>query len=263
MYKDTFSNQELWFLLSQFSPSTVVGFPDPMLGLLANEVDEIIESVMASLEQKKKITVRSNGNVQIENSLRKAVHTIAAPCHSILFNYKQKGDARENVASVHISQNYAVLLEEKEDRQFSLQEIDKNDDIFSFFLKPLTPFIFWAPDSGAVYINQSSIKAMYENIDKGLIEEAHFQISTARGDQASKLDLISALQHPEVNLSLVVFCERNNPKKSFVDGISIIAGDRYLWILELIDEKDHMIRATKVTVRELKNTVKLRLPTLG
>jgi len=54
MPKDTyiFTSEELWFLYNQFAPISIVGLKDPTIGLLANEIQELISSQREGLKSK-------------------------------------------------------------------------------------------------------------------------------------------------------------------------------------------------------------------
>lgn len=253
-----FSKHELWYLISQKPPASVIGFQNPMIGLLANEIVDITEASIQSLTKKQFVSF-NNDHLKINSCLDDLLSIIISPKHSLLFGYKENGSTQVKVLTFHFGIEQTVLLKQEGDDLYTINPIPSEQHIISMITNFLLN-VFWSPDSAPIFLDESFMEILFNLISAGRIEDAKNQLMLVEGEQNTKVHLLETLQDNVTSLSLVGFYQRNEIEHGYVDGLSIIAGNRYLWLFELVDEKRKIVRASKVSLRELKNKIELKIP---
>lgn len=257
--QEKFTEEELWFLFTILSPGAIIGFRNPMLGLVANEIQDRTQVAIKSLLEKQVISF-NNDFLEINSELRDSLIIVSSPTDSLLFGQEDYDSRQKKILSIHFSNQHAVLLEQQEGGLYSLQKVSSPKHILSLITDSLLLRIFWAPDSDSLYLKESCIKGIHEKLLKKNIEDARKQLMEVDGDSKTKIQLFEVLKSPKVSISLVGFYHRNDIQKGFVDGLTILVGERYLWLFELVDEKAKFVRASKVSLKELENRIDLKLP---
>jgi hypothetical protein len=252
-------SNELWFLCAQFSPAFVIGFPNPMIGFLTSEIEIKTQEAISSLIKKQIISI-NNGKIKIDEGIKTLISVIAISDHVFLISYKENNSVQVKTSSFHFNNKRTVHLEEQENGQYLLQLVTFEDYILSLCTKPLQENIFWAPDSNPLYFHDGFINSLHELVSAGNIEEASKKLMGVDGDRITKLHLLETLQNYKASISLIGFYQIDGSRNEYVDGLSILAGERYLWLFELIDEKDKLVRASKISLKELKKRVELKIP---
>lgn len=254
------SKYEIWFLLSLIAPSTVIGFRNPTTGVLVEDMFPLIQEASFSLLDKDLIYVDSNNQIKIKDDLGLLIHVLTAPKHSILVAFRLNNYKKEMVRSFNFGENCSALLEELVDSSYLLQEIESKDSLLSKITEPFSDKVFWSPDTDALLFSEEEITLMQKSFEASNVEEAKVHLETARGEVQSKLHLFETLQNPNIRFSLIGFIDRNNPKKNYVNGFSIIAGERYLWLLEIIDEAEKIVCVSKITMKGLNKKISTIIP---
>lgn len=253
------TNNELWFLLSKISPVTVIGFRNPMTGLLFEEISPIALAVLSSLSENKLITVNSQGQVVMNQQLHWYIDCLAHPVYSYLLSYRVEGSSHETIRSFHYSSKKAILLEELPNDEYIIKKIETKQSMIAMILEPFLNRVFWAPDSDPFHIGQEKLQAIQAAMAKGDTKTAKQKIEGVTGDKLAKQHLIGAFQNPKINLSFVCFLNRNETKWATVDGFAIIADERYIWLMEIVDEKRNTICVSKASTSDLENKVNLKI----
>lgn len=253
------TDTELWFLLSKISPVTVIGFRNPMIGLLFKEISVIASTALSALSEKELITVNSQGQVVMNQQLNGYIDCLAHPVYSYLLSYRVEGSSHETIRSFHYSSKKAILLEELPNDAYLIKQIETKQSMIAMILEPFLDRVFWAPDSDPFHIGQDKLLAIQAAVAKGDTKTAKHKFEGVTGDKLAKQHLIGAFQNPKVNLSFVGFLNRNETKWATVDGFAIIADERYIWLMEIVDEKRNTICVSKASTRDLENKVNLKI----
>lgn len=252
--KLNFSNYEFWYLCSLMSPGVVIGFRNPMTGLLTEDMFPLIQEASSSLYDKDVIQVDTNSQIAIKEPTASLIRTISTPHTTILLTYRLNGNQKENIKSLHFDGRRVVLLEELEGDTYRIEDIDNKEDLISQLSQPFLDKIFWAPDTGNLNFPQSAMTNMQKGIENGDLAKAKENLEQVTGDEQSMLHFWETVQDPMIRYSLVGFINRNDPQKSNVNGFSILAGEHYIWLLEIIDE-ENSARVSKITLKELKKKI--------
>lgn len=254
------SKYELWFLLSQKPSTVVIGFQNPMLGMLTEDMFPLIQEASFSLLDRDLIFADSNNQIEVKDVLGSLIHALTVPQHTILVAFRLNNDIKEMVRSFNFENNYTALLEEIGDGSYALRKIESKKNLLSLVTEPFSNKIFWSPDTDPLLFSEEEITLMQKSIEASSTDEARIHLETARGDEQSKIHLLETLQKPSVRFSLVGFMDRNDLRKNYVNGFSIIAGDRYIWLLEIVDESEKLVRVSKITLKDLNKKLSSIIP---
>lgn len=260
--KTTFklTSYELWYLISLVSPATVIGFRNPMTGMLVEDMFPLVQEASFSLLDKDLIYADSSNQIKIKDDIGHLINVITKPQHTYLIALRINHDQKEMVRSFNFQEKHAVLLEELADSYYSLHEIESKDDLLSRATDPFLDKVFWAPDTDPLYFSQEEIATIQQLADRSETIEIQKHVETAKGDERSKIHLLETLQRPLVRYSCIRFSDRNDPKKNAVDGFSVLAGEHYVWILEIIDETENTVRVSKITLKDLNKKTESLFP---
>jgi hypothetical protein len=251
---------ELWYLISLISPATVIGFRNPTAGMLVEDMFPLMQEASFSLLDKDLIYADSNSQIKIKKDLERLIYAVALPQHTVLVVFRLENNNKEIIRSFNFQSEQVVLLEELVDDSSSLCKIETNLDMLSLVTEPFLDKVFWAPDTDPLYFSEEEITTIQQLADRSETIEIQKHVETAKGDEQSKIHLLETLQRPLVRYSCIRFSDRNDPKKNAVDGFSVLAGEHYVWILEIIDETENTVRVSKITLKDLNKKTESLFP---
>jgi len=256
------SEFELFSLLSHVSPSTVIGFQNPVSGRSTEDVFPLIQEATFSLVDKDLITFNSDNQIKIEGRLECFIRTISDPQHTILVAFRQNGSKENIIRSFHFCSPLAISLARIDDITYALEEIKEKDEIISYALQPFNSKMFWAPGTEPLYFSQASVTAMQQALENNAMEEAQKHLASAEGDEQARTHLWTTLQNTLINFSFITFYDRKDASRKYVDGLSIIADDRYIWVFEICDGKKSRVSASKITLKTLREKILGKIPSM-
>lgn len=254
------SKHELWYILSLGSSGTVIGFRNPVIGMLTEDMFPLVQEASFSLLDRDLIYADSNNSIKIKDGLDRLIIALTEPHDTILVAFRLNNDQRERVRSFNFKGKYIVLLEELVDGSYLFREIESKDDLLSLVAEPFSDKVYWSPDTDPFYLPQDKITLIQQLADVSKINEVKIHLESAKGDEQSKAHFLETLQNPTVRYSLISFMDRNNPQKNNVDGFSIISGEHYVWILEIVDEAEKIVRISKITLKDLNKKFSSMIP---
>lgn len=256
------SQIELWFLLSQSEDATVIGFRNPMTGWLREDMFPLIQEATYSLISKKIINTDVNGEIKLHKSVEEIVQVLTNAHHTILVGNRLMNEKKETTRSFHFAGKLASLMEELPNESYLLKSIEETDEIQSLIIEPLSDKMFWAPDTDQFYLSQDDLLLLYKSVEDANFDDANEHLARGNGDDRSKTHFLDTLQRPVVRLSFVGFYDRNDPTRNRVDGFSMIAGERYLWVLEIVDDENKITRISKISMKDLNRKLNLLIPSV-
>lgn len=246
-----FTEYEIWYLISLMPQATVIGFRNPTTGMLVEDMFPIIQEASFSLLDKDFIYADSNNELKIRDDLGSLIRTLVAPQHTWLIAFRRDSNQRELVRSFNFDMNRAVLLEELDEGSYFLQEIESKDRLLFLSAEPFSDKVFWAPDTEPLYCSQSKAEEFQRLADVKEMEEVKKVLENVQGDELSKTHLVETLQTPKVKYSYIRFMDRDNSQRGSVDGFAVLAGEHYVWILEIVDEAKKLVRISKTELKDL------------
>lgn len=257
-----FTRYELWYLISLVPPTTVIGFRNPTAGMLVEDMFPLIQEASFSLLDNGFIYADSNNQLRVRDELGSLVHALAAPQHTYLIAFRLNNDQKELVRSFNFEGKHRVLLEELVDGSYLLQEIESNDHLLFLVTEPFSDKVFWAPDTESLYFSQKEIEEIQRLADAKNMDEVKAALEVAKGDEQSKTHLLETLQAPRIRYSFIRFMDRDNLQRNNIDGFAILAGEHYVWILEIIDEAKKLVQVSKITLKDLNKKFTSSIPFL-
>ncbi len=254
------SAYELWVLLSRGQSRTVIGYRNPMSGLLTDDAFPLVQEATQSLLDKDLIEFDSEANVKLKGVLTNIVGTFASPRHTLLIAFRLNGSNIETVRSININGAQSVLLQELPDGNYLMQEVGDKNDMISIIAEPFSKKVFWAPDTDPLLVAQDDMVQIQVSLAAGDVNSAKRLVEKSEGDDESKLHLLKSLQAPKVNYTLIGYIDRDNPQMNRVDGFTIIADDHYIWLIEIVDDAKKISRVSKITMKSLSRKIAAMIP---
>lgn len=257
-----FSDFELWYLFSLMSPSAVIGFRNPVAGMLLEDMFPIVQEVSYSLLDRDLIYVDVvGGEIRIRDPLSLFIKAVAAPQHTILLGHKLEDSEKEKIRSINFRNNNIIVLDEHVNGLFRLDVVASND-VLSSILEPFVDRVFWAPDSDRFLIPQDDLVLIHDRVKAGAIDQAEAVLLSTTGDDRSKKHFLDTVQRAPVRFSLVAFLDRDKPRSKRVDGFSIVAGEQYIWLMEIVDEEQKVVSVSKISLKDLNKKIQSFLVTM-
>jgi hypothetical protein len=255
------SKYELWFLFSLVAPAGIVGFRNPVSGMLTEDMFPLAQEASFSLLDKGLIYVDA-GKITIEDGVEQLIRGLAKPDLSILVGSKVSNAPNEIVRSFNFDRGRIILLEELVDRTYVISNLDTKEEMLDIFTEPFVGKIFWAPDNtNPILVTEEKIVEL-QNLISAFANADEIQniLKNIEGDEQSKNHFLATLQNPILRCSCLGFTNRNDPRTNDVQGFSFIAGERYIWLLELVDEGEKNVRISKSTLKDINKKFNAMLP---
>lgn len=254
-----FSKYELWFLLTQMHPVALIGFRNPMAGVLTEDMFPIAQEASFSLLDKDLIYAEE-GKIKMRDDIAKMVSSIAAPIHTILIGQRIGDTPKETTRSINFNGSQIALLEELVTGNYIIKIVDTKEDLMDLLIEAFSSSIFWSPDTDSLTVPQDKIVFM-QNLNREISHKEAEEIMRAmEGDEQSKKHLVETLQSPKIRYSFVMFAYRNDSRKNSVQGFSVTAGERYIWMMEIADEAKKNVSVSKTTIKEINKKINMLIP---
>jgi hypothetical protein len=232
MPKDTyiFTSEELWFLYNQFAPISIVGLKDPTIGLLANEIQELISSQREGLKSKGIIAVSKSSNIVINEHIAEWINLVVKSDHTILL-IAQNGDSLEKVHSFHFSKNKIIKLEALEVNKYKMCEIKKAHEIL-VFLQDFFPTDSSYAQEEPVVLASNTLNKIYSYLEKKQLQKTRNILEKKFTDPLQLERFMNTISDPTLRLSVIGFLSKDSSQLSATKGFSVLVSRNMIWLLQ-------------------------------
>ncbi len=249
------SNHELWYLLTQLPPSTVIGFRNPMLGMLTEDMFPLAQEAASTLLDRQIVYLDAGSRIAIREDVRGLLQTLASPEHTFLAGNRLEGQPKAKVQAFNFEGSRIVLLEELPNGDYLVKNIKSRAEVLSLLNAPFADKVYWAPDSGSLSLSRNAMLEMQGCIESGDPVASRKCLEQAVGDDLSREHFWRTFQSPQIRVSLIGFLDRRDLKQKRVDGFTVLADDHYVWILDILDDDQGNARLSKITLKELNSKI--------
>jgi len=253
-----FNARELWFLFNKYSPAIIIGLPDPTLGFLTSDIQEINQRARNSLIAKKIIEPEHNQGWKIREPVDKWVQDIAAPAHTILV-VRREGVMPESTASYHFTQGRVIGLIELEKDKYMIDPTPNPGLIVELLMRPILTKIYMERDEPPFEISSRDFEKMRTQIEKNRISQAN-KMAVPLMEEKKFDRLAKAISNPVTRFSVLTFLNRNQAGTQETRGFSVIAGEDDIWLFRAKSKDLLTIQITSVSKPELEDTIKRFVP---
>jgi len=232
-----------------------------MLGVLVEDMFPLAQEASYSLLDRDLIYVDA-GKVKIKEGLSELIQGLGIPELSILTGFKINNSPKEIVRSFNFDRGRIILLEELVDKTYVISNLDTKEEMLGIFTEPFLGKIFWAPDDTDPLLTTEEKIVELQNLSSSAanVDEIQNTLKIIEGNEQSKGHFLATLQNPILRCSCLGFTNRNNPHTNDVQGFSVIAGERYVWLLEIADEDEKIVRVSKSTLKDINKKFNAMLP---
>ena len=225
------SDQELYFLASQFGQVMVMGWDDPYKGWLIDEIEEDQLKAMDFLLKKDYIRKVSDKEISMDQVLAAIVETCVLGEYALIISSEQKGGFHRQLM-VHFKEDFIVehvvvdegheltairdqsLLEDRYQRELRLETKTKGSgESFSLLEDRVFDLESDAADEQEIGENNSLHQGDGESIER----------------------LRKALEKPIANSSVVAIANRQDKYSRHVRGMAFLETEHDLWTMQPYD----------------------------
>jgi hypothetical protein len=229
-----FDLKELWFLLEQFTPATIVGIKNPYVGWLAEETELIQREALKSLVDRDLVRMIANDEIALEESVASLVDVCAHADHSLITNWWHCHNDRQSYA--YFADGLIVEIIEIEPGIYNLSSLENTNALS----QSLMDAIYSSASSSG-----ESFQLLLELLEstRSLCQEGKSAEAQKILEEGSKLKskeinrLLKALAATVANSSFVLLANRNSPDAQYVSGFAVLEGQDDLWVMQ-VDEQN-------------------------
>jgi hypothetical protein len=243
------TSNDLWLLLMFFRPGNIIGFENPYLGWLIEDIEQAAYDSLNHLVGMGLVKIRNENSLEIDDLLHSMVQTIAHSNHTLIV---QQGIPPVNPTQhyIHFAENRFVVhfklangshqITAIQDQATLLEYLDiKGDEQEKPSNKPFTiseEFLFRAAGEyakGEYLAGENVLKE--SNLNSSSIQQLH-----------------EALSNTQLNRSYVLIKNQGNRDIRQVSGFGLLQGENHFWILQPVNQLGktiiHFVPATTNSV---------------
>ena len=256
------TSTELWFLFSLHAPAIIIGFPDPTLGFLADEIEGINRRAQDSLLKKRVITRDANGQWIVHEPIAGWIRSITAPKHSIIIMRHDKGSV-DMTRSFHFTGDQIIALYSEGSDECTIGPVENTRAIHEFMLEPFLTTVYSDNSDSPIEISEKDLAKAQSQIEEEQINQAKETLNSSFIVDEQLNRFVLAMSNPSTRLSLVAFLHRDQAGSlKETKGFSIIAGEQDIWSFRPMNSDLNCVQVSSITKVTLENTITTFLPQL-
>lgn len=224
----TISQKQLWLLLAEYAPITVIGVENPYQGWLIEDIESDAEKNLRDLQDKGYLLTSLDQSYELLPDLRKAVDLIAKPRTILITLDSSNGIVQDEMYYYLGKQECIRLLRTTKGLQLkrianrpALLDVLLND--LPLPLEPIASSAFSLPEEILFRATALAVHADYA--------EALSLLDSTELTDAARGELMQALENRQANTSFAVLNHAADPEKQRVSGFGILAGANRLWTI--------------------------------
>ena len=229
-----FSTNELWFLISQFSPAYVIGMENPHLGWLINEIEEADRTAVQGLIEKGVVKIVEDGKIDLDDLVAALIRACTHPEHSLIANGGIDNEDTGLVRYIHFANELIVEHVKIKPDQHQLSTIKNRDGILSRLQENLRSDSNTKGSTASFFIAEEALYKATSLYSQGNAKKGRALLQESDLEPACATALADTLSNPVANASFVVICNQNDPNTQRVSGFGILEGKDQFWIMKPI-----------------------------
>lgn len=220
------ASKQLWLLLAEYAPITVIGIENPYQGWLVEDIEADAEKSIQALKDQGLLNSTDNDSFELLPDLRLAVDLIAKPQTILITLDSSTGEFQEQTYYYLGKQESVRMLREAD--KLRLERIPNRPSLLDLLLNdlplPETPLSSTAFNLPEDILFQASAMAVQNNYPEALslLDESDLTDS-------ARNELMEALQSRQANASFAILKNPSDAGTQKVTGFGILAGGNRLW----------------------------------
>lgn len=241
---------ELWFLLLRHDIDMVLGFANPVRGMLVQDILLLMERTTASLQDKGIIEL-SQDDILIRQDVAALLFVIAS-ASSPLLCIRRTSDG-EQVRSYYSSGLKIVEIAIDDGQTCTLSSITTRDAVVDSIIATFKYKMAFAPESPPIHLTHDTYEVM-KNMEKFDYKQVS-EIQTATVPEHVWEDLHQSMIHSTEGLVLLTDENDKLPDPVSLNGFSLFYSGAYLWCVEAASHSEYMYRASQVSKSQVKERI--------
>lgn len=225
-------DRDLWFLLSCYAPSVIIGFEDPTRGLLASEVRLLRKQAYQSLVSRDFVRPVSDREIALDRAIATMIQVLAHPKHTLVISSERRR-AGSWFRSYHFGRGLVVELNAAEPGEYRLSALRDGKEVERRLLKLARLTQPQTSRSMTLQLPQALLGETRRLLSSGKIEPARRLLRENGADARWIEAFLPTLRSPVVNLALAALYNRHHPATQEARGFAVIGGKLDLWLLRI------------------------------
>ncbi len=231
-YSIELTNDQLWLLMNQYAPISILGMKNPWEGILSEEISIKVDSAIQELSDRNLIRVISHNELDVDDLLLQMVEACAHPDILILFTKIKVDWSKPEVIYFQIKNGQIFSREEKTLSSQNLSLIQNKENLLKIFQSEL-PNNIDKPNNDCEFQITEDIfgKAAdaYRNI-KSLKSKSLLLDSGLNIEQLSLIE--KTLMDIRANFNIAIIHQFGIKENRYISGFSILAGGNHVWLIQ-------------------------------
>ena len=229
-----FSTDELWFLMSQFSPAYVIGMENPHLGWLIEEIEEADRTAVQGLIEKGMVKIIEEGKIDLDDSVAALVRACTHPQNSLIANGGNEKVEAGLTRYIHFAKELIIEHVKIKSDQHQLSILQNRDEILARLQENLRADSTTKGTTDPFFISEDALYKATSLYSQGNAEKGRSLLQESDLEPACATALADTLSNPVANASFVVICNQNDPNTQRVSGFGILEGKDQFWVMKPI-----------------------------
>lgn len=229
------STDELWFLMSQFSPAYVIGMENPHTGWLIEEIEEADRNAIQALIQKGIVKIIDAGIIDIDDTIASLIRGCTHPEHSLIVNVSNEKGNAGLTRYIHFANGLIIEHVEIEAGRHQLSLLKNRNAILTQFKENLRLDSKTKGTIDSFLILEELLYKVTNLCSQGDGEKGKALLQKSDLEPVHATALADALENPVANASFVIICNQNDPSTQHVGGFGILESEKQLWMMHPIE----------------------------
>ena len=229
------SLNEMWFLLEQYSPTTIAGIENPYMGWLAEEVEPVQREALRSLVDRDQVRMIADDEIALEESVAALVGVCAHADHSLIVKWRHGENELQTYA--HFGNDLIVEVAEVEPGVYNLTACENATASSQSLAGALRSHSSTSSEGDSFQLSEGLLDSARLLCQEGKTDEAKsiLKVGTKlKGEEISRL--VKVLSAPVASSSFILIANRNNPDAQYVSGFAVLEGQDEMWLMQVHEQ---------------------------
>ena len=251
--RKTLTENELWFLLTLFAPSLVIGFRNPTAGLLRDEILTLRKKLSEELVTKK-IIQREKNDVKIIAPLHSYCWQMTHAEKVLLITLKIENESTTTLAVYPASDQIVVSMTSQGVSEY---------EVFSASQEEILAMITGVTREAS---DVSPVGSAWFNVEQEKVIRAHRFIEEDKVDEAVNLvrntsfallweQYVDTIKKPAITCALVEFFNLQSISDMYTAGFSFVLEKKNCWIVEPSGEDPQLASIRKTSIHAIQQRI--------
>lgn len=226
----TIQTNELWLLLNQLAPATIMGMTNPFEGWLVEEIEVASDEALQALIERDLVRRVSDDEIALDEVLAGMVVTMAHPDHYLSVNYQNgSGEARQH----HVYFGNDLIIERRviETDQHHLAALRDHDALLEH-LGDALPLASEAASTGDKFsLDEDTLSDVRELVAEDQSQKAVSILVEAGVTEESAKGIVASMSNPVANTLVTAMINLSHRDTQHTRNFAVLEGKEDMWLI--------------------------------